>query len=399
MSDRKKAVIVGAGIGGLAAGLALSRAGWDVEVLEQAAVISEVGAGLQISPNGVRALQALGVMDVLQPSLFEPESISLSMGISGRRVFDLPMKGYAQGRWGSPFFQVHRADLQDALKTQLGKEAGLVIRTNAKATGYVRERGGASVYLERGERVFGDVVIGADGLHSVIREQITGPDRARFTGNVAWRAVVPLADLGTAAPPPSGCVWAGDRKHAVTTRIRGGSLVNFVGVVEQADWQEESWSRTGDRADALRDFAGWVPHITAVIEAAPALNRWALFDRPALATWSDGPVTLLGDAAHPMLPSMAQGAVQALEDAVILAGCLVAETDLLAALQRYYAVRIDRVSRIQRRSADNLALFHKSGWANKIAAYAPIWAAGKLSPALIHARQDWIYGYDPTAAL
>lgn len=394
-----KAVIVGGGIGGLAAGLALSRAGLDVEVLEQASVISEVGAGLQISPNGVRALQYLGVMEALEPSVFEPASIRMSMGRSGRQLFDLPMKGFASERWGARYLQIHRADLQDALKVALGKQAGLVLRTNAKATGYVRERGGASVYLERGDRVFGDIVIAADGVHSVIRSQLAGADRARFTGNVAWRTVVPAEALGDNAPPPCGCIWAGQGKHAITTYLRSGTLVNFVGVVEQDDWQEESWSMTGERADALRDFDGWVPEVTAILQSAETLNRWALFDRPALATWSDGPVTLLGDAAHPMLPSMAQGAVQALEDACVLAQCLSATEDKLDALERYFQTRIKRVTKIQRRSADNLSLFHKRGALNQIASYAPIWAASKVSPKLIHARQDWIYRYDPTNAL
>ncbi len=394
-----KAVIVGAGIGGLAAGLAMTRAGWEVELLEQAPALEEVGAGVQISPNGVKALRALGVMDALELAVFEPETITMAMGRSGRQVFALPMKGFAADRWGARFLQVHRADLQDALATQLGKEAGLVIRTDAKATGYVRERGGASVYLESGERVFGNLVIGADGLHSVIRAQLAGADRARFTGNVAWRCVVPVDALGEDAPPPSGCVWAGSGKHAVTTRIRGGTMVNFVGIVEQDDWQEEGWAITGSREAALRDFEGWVPQVTSTIQAATRLNRWALYDRPALATWSDGPVALLGDAAHPMLPSMAQGAVQALEDAVVLGLCLSAEADKLDALQRYFDLRINRVTKIQRRSADNLALFHKRGGLRQVASYAPIWAASRLAPTLIHARQDWIYSYDPATAL
>ena len=393
-----KAVIVGAGIGGLAAGLALTRAGFEVELLEQAPEITEIGAGLQISPNGVKALKALGGMDAVDPHVFEPDSIDMVMGQSGRKIFELPMKGYATQRWGDRFLQIHRADLQMALKTALGTTAGLVIRTDAKATGYVRERGGASVYLENGDRVFGNLVIGADGLHSVIRQQITGPDRARFTGNVAWRCTVPEEVLRGKSPPAKGRIWAGAGKHAVTTRIEGGAVINFVGIVEQDDWQEESWSTEGRREDALKAFAGWAPQIISTLEAAGDLKRWALFDRPPLATWSDGPVTLLGDAAHPMLPSMAQGAVQALEDAVILADCLKTDDDKLVALQRYFDLRIDRVSQVQRRSADNLRLFHKSGLARQAIAYMPIWLASRISPNLIQARQDWIYGYDPTTA-
>ncbi|MCY4336458.1 MAG: FAD-dependent monooxygenase [Litoreibacter sp.] len=392
-----KAAIAGAGIGGLAAGLALARAGLEVEICEQAPVISEVGAGIQISPNGMRALDSLGVTDALEATLFEPEAISMRIGQTGRLIFSLPMKGYAERRWGARFCQVHRADLQEVLRAAC-IEAGVVIRTGAKITGYVRERGGASFYVEDGARVFGDILIGADGLHSVTRAQVAGPDRARFTGNMAWRCVMPLELLGEDAPPPEGCIWAGPGRHAVTTRIRGGNLVNFVGIVEQEERKEEGWSIEGSREAAVQDFAGWVPQVQRILAHAEPINRWALFDRPALSTWSDGPVTLLGDAAHPMLPSMAQGAVQALEDAVILAACLCESDDKLSALAKYETVRRDRTARVQRRSAENLRLFHKSGL-SQLSSYLPIWAAARLSPAIIQGRQDWIYRYDPTAVV
>ena len=390
-----KAVIAGAGIGGLAAGLALARAGWEVDILEQASDIAEVGAGLQISPNGCRALQHLGVMEALEPAVFEPESIQLRMGRSGRQIFELPMKGYAEGRWGARYLQLHRADLQSALKAAAEAHAGVEIRTDARVTGYVRERGGAAVYQEGGARSFGDLVIGADGLRSAIRQQMLGPDRPRFTGNLAWRGTVPVDHFEDDAPPRGGCIWAGDGRHAVTTRIRGGDMVNFVGIVEQDSWTEEGWSIAGSQKDALRDFEGWAPEVTGVLSRCRTLHKWALFDRKPLSSWSDGPVTLLGDAAHPMVPSMAQGAVQALEDAVVLAGCL-KEAAIEPALARYFELRRARTAQVQKRSMENLRLFHKSGL-SKLISYAPIWAAARLRPALIQGRQDWIYGYDPTA--
>ena len=180
-----KAVIAGGGIGGLSAALALALKGWEVEVLEQAPELTEVGAGVQISPNGMRVLDALGVTPLIEESLFEPAAIEMRMGQSGRSIFRLQMKGYAERRWGARFIQIHRADLHEALKLRLGKVAGAVIRTGCTVTGYVQEKGGASVYVNKDERVFGDLVVGADGIHSVIRAQMLGPDRARFTGNDA----------------------------------------------------------------------------------------------------------------------------------------------------------------------------------------------------------------------
>ena len=394
---KRRAVIAGGGIGGLACGLALALKGWEVEVLEQAPELSEVGAGIQVSPNGMAMLERLGVLPLIESTLFEPEAIELRIGRSGRKVFRLPMKGYAQDRWGHRFIQIHRADLHDALVHALRAQPSAQLRTNAKVTGYVRERGGASVYLERGDRVFGDLLVGADGVRSEIRGQMCGPDRARFTGNVAWRSVVPVDALGDNAPPPFGVIWAGRGKHAVTTRVKGGSHVNFVGIVEQDDWTEEGWSIPGSIEDALADFGDWQPCLRSVLEASSGLFRWALYGRPPLATWCDGPVTLLGDAAHPMLPSMAQGAVMALEDAVVLADVLDKDSDRVRALQTYEALRKPRVTRVQERSAANARMFHRHNGLAQLGTYGPMAVASRLSPSIIHQKQDWIYRFNAGA--
>ena len=389
----RRAVIAGGGIGGLAAGLALARHGWEVEVLEQAPQLAEVGAGIQISPNGMHVLDMLGVTPLIEDALFEPEAVELRMGRSGRRIFRLPMKDIAQARWGNRFVQIHRADLHNALAEALSAQPSATLRTHAKVTGYVRERGGASVYLERGERVFGDLLVGADGIRSEIRAQIGGPDRARFTGNVAWRCVVPVEALGDDAPPPFGVIWAGRGKHAVTTRVRGGNHVNFVGIVEQDDWQEEGWSIPGSVEDALADFGDWQPCLGAVLRASEGLFRWALFARPPQATWCDGPVTLLGDACHPMLPSMAQGAVQALEDAQVLADVLSRDNDVARGVAEYEALRKERVTRVQERSAINLRMFHRRTALGQMMTYGPMAVASRLVPDVVHRQQDWIYEY------
>ena len=389
-----KAIIVGCGIGGLSAAICLRLIGWRVRVLEQATEITEVGAGVQISPNGVKVLEQIGVMPFLDTVLFEPDTIEIRMGISGKKILDIPMKGLALDRWGAQYIQIHRADLISALTARLSQLQPNAIQTGAKVVSYKHIPRGAEVTKADSTKERANLVIGADGIHSVIRDQMLGPDMARFTGNVAWRALVPLALLGDIAPPPTGCIWAGRKRHAVTTRVRAGSIVNFVGIVEQSDWQKEGWKVEGLKQDALTDFAGWDQRVLNVIEHAETLHKWALFDRKPLPYWHQKHVVLLGDAAHPMLPSMAQGAVQSIEDAYTLAQCLEeAEVDTIPnSSANYFAKRIKRVTRVQHVSAQNLRLFHKSSIPAQILSYVPMWLVGKLAPSLVQKQNDWLYG-------
>ncbi len=391
-----KALIAGAGIAGLGAAIALALRGWSVEVLEQAEALTEVGAGLQISPNGWRVLDAMGVAPLLAAQQFEPEAIEMRLGHSGARVFHLPMRGYAARRWGAPYMHIHRADLVEALRQRLSDLAPDAIRTNAEVVGYELANDGVKFDLKNGAQVSGNIGVGADGLHSVVRSQMLGADQPRFTGNVAWRAVVPVDLLGNTVPPPTACIWAGDKRHAITTRLRAGTLVNFVGMVEQPDPGPEGWRITGDRDELARAYEGWSLPITSVIEHAQVVNRWALFDRAPLSRWHDGRVALLGDAAHPMMPSMAQGAVQALEDGWVLAATLANQTTPEAAFARYFELRQPRTARIQAGSAANARLFHHAGPLRKLAVYGPMAVGARLFPELIHRRQDWVYRYDAT---
>ena len=392
---RPQAIIVGGGIGGLSAAICLSTMGWRVRVLEQAAEMSEIGAGVQISPNGVKILEKIGVMPLLEAHLFEPETIEIRMGISGRKLLDLPMKAVATHRWGARYIQIHRADLIAALSARLSGFQGCALQTGATVTGYRQTKEGADVVLANNSVVSGNLVIGADGIHSAIRRQMLGPDAPRFTGNIAWRALVPVALLGELAPPSTGCIWAGRHKHAVTTRVRAGAVVNFVGIVEQTDWLQEDWKTEGAKKDALSDFQGWDPRILTVIQEADNLHKWALFDRAPLPRWHEKHVVLLGDSAHPMLPSMAQGAVQSIEDAYVLTQCLtVNHKDIPSACSAYFDQRIKRTTRVQKASARNLKLFHKPTLPAQLLSYAPIWVAGKFTPSLVQRRNDWLYGQD-----
>ncbi|MEQ8746759.1 FAD-dependent monooxygenase [Pyruvatibacter sp.] len=397
-----KAVIAGGGIGGLTAALAFRHFGWDVDVFERAPELGEVGAGIQISPNGMKVLQALGVAQRIEASAFEPEALEFRMGQSGVRVFRVPVGDAARQRWGAPYLHVHRADLVAALAAQLeaGDAPGAAgsVHLSTAVSGYENTSSGVTAKLGSSGSVQGDVLIGADGIHSSIRTQMVGADAPVFTGNVAWRAVVPMDQLGDLAPPPTACVWAGPGRHAVTYRLRRGTLANFVGVVERDDWRSESWTQQGTRDEALADYAGWHPILTNLIERADAHYRWALFDRKPLPRWSDGRVCLMGDAAHPTLPFMAQGAVMAIEDAYVLAReCAAAPDDISSALERVYALRIARTSGVQKGSRANAATFHKRTSLAQLSTYGPMWLAGQLAPGFVLSRQDWLYAEDVTA--
>jgi salicylate hydroxylase len=384
------ALVVGAGIGGLATALALGRTGWRVTVLEQAAVIGEIGAGIQLSPNGVRVLDSLGVLDGLRPTTFRPDAIEMRLGRSGRQVFRVELAETALRRWGAPYLHVHRADLVDALLAgTVGSGLDITVRTGTAVRSYEQSQDQVTALLDSGGRVSGDLLVGADGIHSVIRGRMLGAGKPRFTGHVAWRVTVPAGRLGGDVPPPTACLWVGDRRHAITYRLRGGALANLVAVVEREEWRGESWTERGTRRDALADFEGWHPTVTTTLRQADAHYRWALFDREPLENWTDGRVALLGDACHPMLPYLAQGATMAIEDARVLAHRLEGTDDVPRALLSYAAARRPRTARVQAGSRQNGQRFHQGD----SSAYVPLWFLGKLAPRLYHRRLDWLYGH------
>ncbi|MEW4467571.1 FAD-dependent monooxygenase [Parasphingorhabdus sp. JC815] len=400
-----KAVIAGGGIGGLNAALCFHMFGWDVEICERAAALGEVGAGLQISPNGMKVLRALNIDKQVETAGFRPRATQLRMGHLGMRhsrtgktaqpIFTVPMTDYEK-IFGAPYLHIHRADLVAILKEALEERTSAVIRTGATVTGYGQNENKAWALLADGSRVAGDILVGADGIRSTIRAQMVGSEKPDFTGNTAWRVVVPVEKLGRNAPLPVSTIWLGEGKHGVTYLLRGGRLANFVGVVERDDWHNENWTEQGSRDDALADFAGWHPVITTLLEQADAHYRWALFDRPPLSKWADGRAVLLGDACHPMLPFMAQGAVQAIEDGYVMARSLAEKKDYRSALAAYFNARHDRTARVQAAARTNMDIFHQRSAAGKLA-YAPMWLADKIKPDLANQRLEWLYGYDVTA--
>jgi salicylate hydroxylase len=393
-----RVIIAGGGIGGLTTALCCLHFGHEAIVLEQADEFGEVGAGIQLPPNAMKVLSALGLQNQITAKAFCPEAIETRMGISGTTIFNIPLTAHSIDKWGAPYLHIHRADYIAVLVAALQVRAPEALRLNAQLARYDQTADRVTVTLANGEHIHGDVLIGADGIHSKVREQLLGPEQPRFTGNVAWRTVVPIQKLGADAPPPTACAWMGKGRHAVTYQLRGGELANFVGVVERDDWTVESWTEQGSKAEAAKDFAGWHPMITRLIAESENMFRWALFDRQPLPKWTEGRVAILGDAAHPMLPFLAQGAAMATEDAWVLASTLTKYKGLVPnALQAYQDKRLPRTSKVQAGSRANAKTFHKTHPLAQLATYGPMWLAGKVAPAVVRQRLNYLYTYDPTA--
>jgi len=389
------ALVVGGGVGGLTAALALARKGLSVTVVEQAQALGEVGAGLQVSPNATRVLFSLGLEAALSALAFRPEAVEARGWRRGQEISRAPLGETARRRYGFPYFHMHRADLVSVLEQACRAKPQITLRLGETVVACPGD-GTPSLVLTSGERLEADVLVGADGLRSVVREALFGPAAPRFTGNVAWRGLIPAARLEGADMRPVAALWMGPGAHFVHYYVRGGTLVNFVGVVEADDWREESWSSRGEAADLRRDFAGWHPTVRRIVEAAPedACFRWALFDRDPLPCWSRGAATLLGDACHPTLPFMAQGACMAIEDAAVLAACLAGKTceDVPEALMRYAALRQPRTAGIQAGSRRNATIYHLHApfsWARNLVMGAGLGMGSTM---------DGLYRYDALAA-
>lgn len=389
MTDPLSVGVIGAGIGGLTAALSLLRAGLDVHVHEQAPRLSEVGAGVQVSPNASRVLHGLGLAEALAATGVKPLAWHQRRWDDGRTLLRAPLPE------ATPHYQMHRADLLDALAAALPDDR---IHLGQRLTAIADRDDGVQARFADGRSARFDVLVGADGIHSTVRRLLFGPGDPRFTGCVAYRAVVPADRLRHLDLEVTAQIWMGPGRHFVHYFISGRRSVNFVAVVEQDRWTRESWTDRAAIADVRAAFDGWHPQVRQVIAAAPETYVWALFDRPPMPRWSAGRVTLLGDAAHAMLPFMAQGAAQAIEDgatlATVLRGARAGEVGV--ALSRYEQARLPRTSRLQEMSAGNKTRFHlPDGPAQRerdsqMAAGSRAWSFNAL---------DWLYDHDATAAL
>jgi salicylate hydroxylase len=392
MSRSTSVAVVGGGIGGLATALGLLRAGFDVRVYEQTRTLSQVGAGIQLAPNCTRLLRALGVLPAVERVAFAPAAIEFRRWDDGRLLSETLLGAGIATTYGAPYLHVHRADLVTVLADAVTADR---IETGRRCVEVTHDGAGAHLRFADGGTVRADVVVGADGIHSVVREALLGREDPRFTGYVAYRGLVPAERVAALSLEPRCTVRMGPGAHFVHYFISGGRLHNVVCVIEETSWTRESWTDPGDPAQLRAAFADWHPVVGAIIDALDEPLRWALFDRPPLPRWSSGPITLLGDACHPMLPYGAQGAAQAIEDAAVLTACLSGADgrDLPAALVRYETLRRGRATRVQDMSRANGVRFHLPDGPDQQARDAAMATSFGISPEI-----DWLYGHDPLTA-
>jgi salicylate hydroxylase len=354
-------LIAGGGIGGLAASIALARRGIESEILERSQFTEETGAGIQLGPNATRALASLGVLDAIEPHAFRPEAIVIYDGISGRRLSSMPLGRHAEQRYGAPYLTLHRADLHAGLRAVAQSLAPIVLRPGFEVTAVDAQGGDVVARAADGSEAQGASLIGADGLWSTLRSLVSPAARLRFTGTTAWRARLPRASLSSPFDAPVVGLWLGPGTHIVHYPVRAGSDLNLVAVTEGGA-ERQGWNQTGGVEALLARFARWCKDSKSLLERAEGWRGWSLSRLSPLRSWSGGRIALLGDAAHPVLPYLAQGAALAIEDAVTLAACVeVWPGDPPAAFRRYENLRRPRVARVQRLSRRFGWLYHLRG--------------------------------------
>jgi salicylate hydroxylase len=388
MKKVKKVIIAGAGIGGLTAAACLLQRGIDVEIFEQSPALGEVGAGIQVSANAARVYRSIDVLDELVNKGYSPTSYRFRLFDTGEVLQEIPLGDTYLTRHGVPYFTIHRADLHQVLVNRVIQFKSDAIRLGVKALGFDESESLIRLNLDNGQSIEGDVLIGADGIKSAIRSQIVGATPPRYTGDASWRVIVPTEGASDSLQVSTVDIWVGPGRHAVTYPLRQGRLTNFVGCVEKPHWNEESWVAKQPWVDMEKDFRGWHSNIRAIIDAADKDHCycWAMNDRVPVHNWSTRRATLLGDAAHPTLPYMAQGAAMAVEDAAVLARSL--ETfEVDKGLDIYSSHRSVRTERIVNESFANRQLFHQPSSQALRDAFA--------KRDMNQERTAWLFSYDP----
>jgi len=386
---RYRIVIAGAGIGGLTAAANLLKAGHDVTIFEQASELSEVGAGLQLSANATHVLHHLGLGAPLAKVGVRPGAYVFRLHDTGEEIHRFALSDEHEQLHGAPYYQVHRADVHTLLAAKVLDLRRDAIRLNCRVVGFDESGDNVRLRLADGSIVQGDLLVGADGLKSVICQQIAGNVPATYTGDAAWRITVPVERLPQDFMEQVMMVWMGPGRHVVAYYLRAGALLNFVGLVETDEVSEESWTAKFPWERFKADFQGWHADVRTIIDAADkeGCYRWSLYYRRAIRNWSTRRATLLGDAVHPTLPYLAQGACMAIEDGAVLTRALDQADSIPDALQLYQRNRVDRTVRIVNQSTANRMLFHLRTVDEIRALFAKRDEGAD--------RNAWLYSYNP----
>lgn len=380
------AIIIGAGIGGLAAALALQRAGLSPRIFERYDQVENVGAGIQLSPNAVKVLNALGLQQQLENIGFEPANVEIRDFRTGEIKSSRTLSD-CRSRYGAPYYQVHRADLHKTLLDAVVDTDVDAVQFNRPVVDVFASKTHGAITLESGQRIRARLIIGADGVRSLTSRSIFGDTEPTFTGYFAYRATIDRKDLPADTAQTGTVSWAGPNKHFVHYPVRGGSMLNCVALCETSNWLSESWFELGDVSQLKQEFKGWHSSLLDVIDAINVCYKWGLFDREPLKVLSHNNVTLLGDAAHTIVPTLAQGAAMAIEDAYVLVRCLQKTGEPVKALRSYQEIRMERTTAVQRGAIARLMGYHQKNEAS-------ISQRDKLLR-----ERDWLYGYDPIVEL